>query len=125
MHSPAHIMASLFVWRRFEAASLVSAVLSGAVIPDAPMFLFFVIVRGAGYSGKQIWGQLYFDIGWQYFFDVFNSAPLFMVLAFLAWRMRNRWWLPLLEARYCISRVIFPCTTTMLTGTFFRCPISG
>jgi hypothetical protein len=49
----------------------------GAVLPDAPMFGFFLwqtLVVGA--SQDLIWGEAYFRESWQIFFDLFNSIPL-------------------------------------------------
>ena len=49
-------------------------VLAGAVIPDLPMFAFYLWERlVSGASEQAIWGRLYFRPGWQDFFDGFNS----------------------------------------------------
>ena len=52
------------------------AIIAGALVPDLPMFAFYLYQRlFAGRSEDMIWGELYFDSGWQIFFDVFNSLP--------------------------------------------------
>lgn len=91
MNTPAHVAASLFLWRKHEMAVPTSALLTGAILPDAPMFFFFAVVKAAGYSSKEIWGSLYFDSSWQLFFDVFNSAPLFLLVLGFAIYTQNLW----------------------------------
>jgi hypothetical protein len=66
-------------------------VVGGALLPDAPMFLFFFWERFvAGASQEQIWGELYFEPGWQAFFDAFNSIPLAVGVGLVAWRLGKR-----------------------------------
>lgn len=58
---------------------------AGSLLPDLPMFLFFVWERFVqGTSQDVIWGHAYFLEGWQQFFDVFNSVPLALVGLLLA-----------------------------------------
>ena len=92
MNTPAHVAASLFVWRKHSLAAPTSALLTGAILPDAPMFLFYAVVKAMGSAEKEIWNRLYFQGGWQLFFDIFNSAPLFLfILAIAVWR-KQLWW---------------------------------
>ncbi|MEM8734514.1 MAG: DUF4184 family protein [Planctomycetota bacterium] len=87
MNTTAHVAASLFLGKSKEESASPTALITGAIVPDAPMFVFFGIVTAAGHSGKEIWGELYFREGWQLFFDIFNSAPLFALLwAIGQWR---------------------------------------
>lgn len=64
------------------------AVLSGAVIPDAPMFIFFLWEKFVvGHAEDQIWSQSYFQPAWQNSFDLFNSLPLIAIaIGISAWR---------------------------------------
>lgn len=56
------------------------------------MFLFYAVVKAIGSAEKEIWSRLYFQEGWQLFFDIFNSAPLFLcILAIAVWR-KQLWW---------------------------------
>ena len=64
---------------------------TGAVLPDATMFLFYGYQKYVGSSEASIWGELYFLDHWQYFFDVFNSFPIALVLLLIAWRCKSRW----------------------------------
>jgi hypothetical protein len=52
-------------------------VLAGAIVPDAPMFFFYLVERCfRGTSEQLIWSQAYWDPRWQAFIDVFNSVLL-------------------------------------------------
>jgi hypothetical protein len=66
-------------------------IVAGAVLPDVPMFAFFVYEAQLRHeSMARIFGDLYFEPGWQTLFDAFHSIPIFVVLAlWFAWR-RNR-----------------------------------
>ena len=56
----------------------------GSLLTDIPMFLFFIytsIIQGQEQS--EIWLTSYYLPGWQEFFNIFNSIPIF-ILIFLA-----------------------------------------
>ncbi|GAB5404690.1 MAG: hypothetical protein Aurels2KO_29210 [Aureliella sp.] len=91
MNTPAHVVASLFVWREHPKWTLASGLLVGAILPDAPMFVFFAVVKGMGYSGEEIWGRLYFLESWQLFFDCFNSFPIYLLIFGIAYWLRTKW----------------------------------
>jgi hypothetical protein len=66
------------------------AITAGSLLPDLPMVAFYVLERLVrGTPERVIWGQLYFDPGWQSFFDAFNSLPLIALAALFAWRARS------------------------------------
>ncbi|MEB3275316.1 MAG: hypothetical protein ACO4AI_10795 [Prochlorothrix sp.] len=48
----------------------------GAILPDAPMFLFYGVEKARGIPDSVIWDQSYYAEGWQNFFDIFNSFPI-------------------------------------------------
>ena len=76
MNTPAHLAASVLVFRNQSGWGAASAVAVGAILPDAPMFGFYAYQKlFAGRSEGEIWSTLYFQEDWQYLFDVFNSAP--------------------------------------------------
>ena len=91
MMTPSHIAASLFVWRRESVWRDLIAVVAGAVLPDATMFLFYGYQKMVGATEASIWNTLYFLDHWQYTFDVFNSFPFALILLVLAWRFNHRW----------------------------------
>lgn len=75
MNTPAHLVVNLALLGRAERPAT-APILGGALLPDVPMFLFYVWQKRLGSSEASIWGDLYFRPGWQDFFDVFNSIPL-------------------------------------------------
>lgn len=95
MNTPAHLAVSLLVWRRAPGRSAAWAVGLGAALPDLPMFGFYGYQKLVAKSTEhQIWSTLYFDHGWQLFFDVFNSIPLMLVVVGLSvWRRWRFGWL--------------------------------
>ena len=91
MNTPAHLAASLFTWRKEIGPSAAWALSLGAILPDAPMFGFYLFQKLiAGRSEKEIWSTLYFDEGWQTFFDVFNSIPIMFVLLAIGFYKKSR-----------------------------------
>ena len=92
MNTPTHVVINgLLLGRRREATWL--PVTLGALTPDLPMVGFYLYQRlGRGHSEARIWSELYFDPGWQAFFDVFNSLPLILLSAALAWRLGLTAW---------------------------------
>ena len=88
MNTPAHLVLNLAVVPNRRWAGCALAVLAGALIPDATMFLFYGYQKlVAGMPEARIWGEAYFDPFWQAVFDVFNSFPVILALGFVGlWR---------------------------------------
>ena len=101
MQTPAHVAASLFVWPKETRWIDASAIVAGAVLPDISMFFFYGYQKSIGTDESEIWGTLYFEENWQYFFDVFNSIPVAIVL-FLVFRSLKIRWAQLLTASACL-----------------------
>ena len=77
MNTPAHVAASVLIWRGESGWASATAIALGAMLPDLPMFGFYAYQRlWVGSSEREIWSTLYFQQNWQLFFDVFNSIPL-------------------------------------------------
>lgn len=91
MQTPSHVAFSLFFWRHVPNCKETLAVVFGAILPDLAMFVFYGYQKMVGSKEMDIWQTLYFQEGWQWFFDVFNSIPIFFVLAvvcyFNGWRI--------------------------------------
>ncbi len=91
MNTPAHIAASLLTWRNQPGPWTAAAVTFGAVLPDATMFVFYGYQKAIGSTEADIWNTLYFQDHWQLTFDLFNSVPIFLAIAvvayFLKWRL--------------------------------------
>ena len=84
MNTPSHIAASLLVWRDEKDWLPISAIVVGGLVPDLPMVGFYAYQKlWAGHSESEIWGAggLYFQSNWQLLFDLFNSIPIFIVIA--------------------------------------------
>jgi hypothetical protein len=91
MNTPAHAILNLTVLGR-DAPQRTLPLFVGAVLPDAPMLVFFTwetLVLGTPQS--VIWGEAYFRDGWQDFFDLFNSIPLLLLAMLLCWRFQFEW----------------------------------
>jgi hypothetical protein len=92
MNTPAHIAASVLVWRNEVSWGAASAVTIGALLPDLPMFGFYAYQRLiAGRSERDIWSELYFQDSWQLLFDVFNSVPLMLTVVVVSYFCRIGW----------------------------------
>ncbi|MEN8161671.1 MAG: zinc dependent phospholipase C family protein [Myxococcota bacterium] len=87
MNTPAHVALNALLLGRGRFEAHWGAITAGSLLPDLPMVGFYLLERvGRGTPEQAIWGQLYFDPGWQSFFDAFNSLPLIAVAGLFAWR---------------------------------------
>lgn len=66
---------------------------AGAVIPDLPIFVLFLVARLAlGQPASEIWTRTYFEPGWQLAVDLAHSMPLAIAgLVVARWRGRAAW----------------------------------
>jgi hypothetical protein len=97
--TPAHIVLNAYALGSGRFASFAWPIALGAVLPDLPMFLFYVYQRGwLSLPERMIWTKTYFLPHWQSFFDAFNSLPLFALGAVLAWRAKRYAWLACLAS---------------------------
>jgi hypothetical protein len=94
MNTPAHAVVNLVLLGRRDRPELVPPILLGSVLPDLPMFVFYLVERvGMGRPEQVIWSQSYFAPHWQDLFDVFNSFPLIGLMMAMAYLAGNRWML--------------------------------
>lgn len=97
MNTPTHVMLSIAVLSRRrvsaddpEPSYVVPAVI-GAVLPDAPMFVFYAVEKLViGSSEREIWTTRYFLPAWQDFFDLFNSIPIVLAGLWICWQRSRR-----------------------------------
>lgn len=91
MNTPAHAMINLLVMGRQQGLSLQLAILAGAILPDAPIFLFYFVEKVLRRTPERIiWSQAYFQDNWQNFIDLFNSLPLMVLgLGISIWAKSN------------------------------------
>ncbi len=88
MNTPAHAILNLLVLHRRGDGKHLGAITVGAVLPDAPMLIFYLWEKLALRTPEtEIWNSKYFDPSWHTFFDLFNSLPLAALIFILAlWR---------------------------------------
>ena len=94
MNTPAHAVLNLCVLGRKVPQKIQIAVLAGALLPDAPMFLFYFIEKVVlDHAESLIWTERFFMPSWQGVFSSVNSfifigAGLIMAICFKAraWR---------------------------------------
>ena len=92
MNTPAHVAASVLIWRGEQGWGPAIAVGVGAMLPDLPMFGFYAYQKlWAGTTEREIWSKLYFEANWQLLFDVFNSIPLALLAIAVCYGMGWRW----------------------------------
>jgi len=101
MNTNTHIVLGLALLGRKPEARLLTAIVIGAVLPDLAMFGFYLYHRLILNTPEMtIWGVEYFKPAWQNLFDLFNSIPLIIIGAVIAWRMK---WQALL---YCFLAML-------------------
>ena len=77
MNTPAHIVAGLAILGAGRGRQYGRWILLGTLLPDLPMFGFYLWQRLVLSTPEYvIWGSVYFEPGWQTFFDAFNSIPI-------------------------------------------------
>jgi hypothetical protein len=87
MNTPGHAVLNLALLGRRNHPDRSLPIVAGAVLPDVPIFVFFVwerLVRGM--PDRLIWTERYFDPAWQRAFDVPHSIPLALAGVLLAGR---------------------------------------
>lgn len=87
MNTLAHVVVACAALNRRQAPKRNLAVVAGALIPDASMFVFFAWSRIRGWSGDETWNVRYWMEPWQSLGAVSNSFIVFGgVLALSLWR---------------------------------------
>lgn len=87
MNTLAHIIITSAALSRRQAPNRNRAVIMGALVPDASMFVFFAWSRIQGWSGDETWNVQYWNEPWQTIGAASNSFILFgALLLFAAWR---------------------------------------
>lgn len=74
MNTPAHAVLNIYLIGRKAPINIQAAILAGALLPDAPMFLFYGIEKLILHQPEHlIWSQRFFLPAWQGVFSSFNS----------------------------------------------------
>ena len=87
MNTLAHIVIACAALSRRQAPNRNRAVIIGALVPDASMFVFFAWSRIQGWSGDETWNVQYWNEPWQMIGAASNSFVVFSVILLMAaWR---------------------------------------
>jgi hypothetical protein len=91
MNTQSHSILTFFIIRKYlelthkEYKSINPILFTGALMPDLPLFMFFVFYSLISPTSQQvIWRELYFHPSWQIVFDLFHSLPLWGILFLLS-----------------------------------------
>lgn len=80
MNTPAHVVINLLCLGQHDQAYVLTPVLVGAILPDAPMFVFYFVEKILRKTPESIiWSKSYYQADWQNFIDLFNSLPLMLL----------------------------------------------
>lgn len=88
VNTPAHAIVNLLFFRKTHREAHAIAIVAGSLMPDVPMFVFYLWAKLNALSERSIWRDGYFDSGWQAVFDTFHSFPLLGLAWLMAWRAR-------------------------------------
>lgn len=98
MNTPAHAVVNLVLLARSGGHRHSAAVVTGAVLPDLAIVVFYAWHLMRGTPENVIWSTEYFQPLWQAWIDLFNSIPLVLVAMLLCWWFRRFWLLALLAS---------------------------
>lgn len=99
MNTPTHALVALAALSERGDRKRNAVVLFGALLPDLAIFLWAPWQRwGLGRDWGAIWDTHYFEPPMQTLVALFNSVPIFAVMAFLGWWQRSKGWGALLLA---------------------------
>ena len=98
MNTPAHAVVNLLLLSQRPSHRKTAAIVSGALIPDLVIILFYAWHSLLGTAENQIWSVEYYRPHWQTWIDSFNSIPLIVLAMLLCWKTGRNWWLVLLAS---------------------------
>lgn len=105
MNTIAHVIVACAALSRPQSPRQNLAVVAGALVPDASMFVFFAWSRLNGWSGEETWNVRYWMEPWQIIGAISNSFVLFAALLALAlWR---KWTLIALASAAALLHIVF------------------
>jgi len=108
VNTPAHAIVNLLLFRERNRERYAVAIITGALLPDAPMLVFYLWAKLSGQSEHAIWRDGYFDPLWQAAFDTFHSFPLLGLACFAAWWLRADAMMAFFASMFLHSCLDFP-----------------
>ena len=90
MTTHSHVILNIALLSKRDKPFLHRYAFIGAVLPDLPLFIFFIIesiIRKT--PQRELWDSVYFTEAWQNFFDIFNAVPLILILLGIGYYLLN------------------------------------
>ena len=81
MQTQTHVLLALALLSKKDAPKRNLAIFVGALIPDAFIYVAWIIYMFMGKTQSEIWDVLYFQNPTQFFDALFNSIPLYLTIA--------------------------------------------
>lgn len=86
INTGAHLLISWALLSHTRWGKITAAILIGAFLPDALMFVFYAYQKIIlAVPEQKIWQEAYYQPFWQNIFDVFNSIPLIIAALLVAY----------------------------------------
>ena len=85
MNTQTHLLVAAAIFAKPDAPKRNSALIVGALLPDAAIFALFGWAMVNGVPQGELWGRIYFSEPMLTLTAIGNSAPLFIALALLGW----------------------------------------
>ena len=90
MTTHSHVILNIALLSKRDKPFLHRYAFIGAVLPDLPLFIFFIIESVILKTPQpELWDSVYFTEAWQNFFDIFNSVPLILILLGIGYYLLN------------------------------------
>lgn len=92
MNTPAHLIFGLAAFGKPGKPALITAALTGALVPDASLYLLAgKAIYLDGISPRIVFDQMYYSAEWQAIFAVDNSIVIWSLLLVLGVFLRRAW----------------------------------
>lgn len=102
MNTPTHTIINLVLLKKQTHEKYLLPVILGSLFPDFLIMIFYFyqkIIKGI--PEEIIWGELYFEPGWQIVFDIAHSIPVFIVFTAVFFILRQKY-----SYLFCLSVVL-------------------
>ena len=104
MQTHGHYVLNLALLGKTIAPKHNIAITIGAILPDIPIFLFYLISKYMyNMSEAKIWGEAYYEPVWQNIIATSHSIPIALIGFLICWRLDWKW-----GAILCVS-MAFHC----------------